>query len=77
MLLLYFLTTCFCMIALSFSQIEGWISLIYLAAVIAVTYRLLRNIDAFSLSVYADPVSTEEQSTEEGASTRGDSPPLF
>ena len=76
-LLLYFLTTCFCMIALSFSQIEGWISLIYLAAVIAVTYRLLRNIDAFSLSVYADPVSTDEESTEEGASTRGDSPPLF
>ena len=74
-LMLYFLTTCFCMIALSFSRIEGWVSFVYLAAVIGVTYRLLRNIDAFSLYIEDVPsrakVSTGE-STEEGASTRGD-----
>lgn len=79
-LMLYFLTTCFCMIALSFSRIEGWVSFVYLAAVIGVTYRLLRNIDAFSLYIedvpFREKVSTGE-STEEGASTRGDSPPLF
>lgn len=71
-LLLYFLTTCFCMIAFSFSRIEGWMSLIYLGAVIAVTYRLLRNIDAFALDIHADPVPSEEESKEEAASTRGD-----
>ena len=80
-MMLYFLTTCFCMIALSFSRIEGWVSFVYLAAVIGVTYRLLRNIGAFSLYIEDVPsrekVSTEEESTEEGAFTRGDSPPLF
>jgi hypothetical protein len=37
------------MIAVSFSQLDGWLALIYLAAVVAVTVRLLRNLDAFSL----------------------------
>jgi hypothetical protein len=50
-LMLYFLTGCFCMIAISFSQIDGWLAFVYLAAVVAVTVRLLRNLDAFSLEV--------------------------
>jgi UDP-GlcNAc:undecaprenyl-phosphate GlcNAc-1-phosphate transferase len=50
-LMLYFLTSCFCMIAVSFSQIDGWLAFVYLAAVVAVTVRLLRNLDAFSLEV--------------------------
>jgi UDP-GlcNAc:undecaprenyl-phosphate GlcNAc-1-phosphate transferase len=50
-LMLYFLTGCFCMIAISFSQIHGWLTFVYLAAVVAVTVRLLRNLDAFSLEV--------------------------
>lgn len=54
-LMLYFLTGCFCMIAVSFSQLDGWLAFVYLAAVIAVTVRLLRNLDAFSLDVPADP----------------------
>jgi len=49
--MLYFLTSCFCMIAISFAQIDGWLAFVYLAAVIAVTIRLLRNLDAFSLDV--------------------------
>ena len=48
-LMLYFLTGCFCMIAISFSQIDGWLAFVYLIAVVAVTIRLLRNLDAFSL----------------------------
>jgi hypothetical protein len=48
-LMLYFLTSCFCMIAISFAQIDGWLAFVYLAAVVAVTIRLLRNLDAFSL----------------------------
>lgn len=50
-LMLYFLTSCFCMIAISFAQIDGWLAFVYLAAVVAVTIRLLRNLDAFSLEV--------------------------
>jgi UDP-GlcNAc:undecaprenyl-phosphate GlcNAc-1-phosphate transferase len=50
-LMLYFLTGCFCMIAISFSQIDGWLAFVYLVAVVAVTIRLLRNLDAFSLDV--------------------------
>lgn len=50
-LMLYFLTSCFCMIAVSFSQLDGWLAFVYLAAVVAVTVRLLRNLDAFSLDV--------------------------
>ena len=53
-LMLYFLTACFCMISVSFAQIDGWIAFGYLAAVIAVTYRLLRNLDAFSLDILGD-----------------------
>jgi UDP-GlcNAc:undecaprenyl-phosphate GlcNAc-1-phosphate transferase len=53
-LLLYFLTGCFCMIAVSFSQLDGWVAFLYLAAVVAVTIRLLRNLDAFALDVGTD-----------------------
>ena len=52
--MLYFLTAC-CMIAVSFSQIDGWVAFLYLAAVVAVTIRLLRNLDAFSLDMLGDP----------------------
>jgi hypothetical protein len=54
-LMLYFLTGCFCMIAVSFSQLDGWVAFLYLLAVVAVTIRLLRNLDAFSLDILADP----------------------
>jgi len=50
-LMLYFLTSCFCMIALSFSRLDGWLAYLYLLAVVGVTIRLLRNLDAFSLQV--------------------------
>lgn len=54
-LMLYFLTSCFCMIAISFAQIDGWLAFVYLAAVVAVTIRLLRNLDAFSLEGPGSP----------------------
>ena len=61
-LMLYFLTGCFCMIAISFSQIDGWLAFVYLAAVIAVTIRLLRNLDAFSLEAQSGAPSEEGES---------------
>ncbi len=46
---LYFLTGCFCLIAFSFTRIEGPAVLLFLAFVVLFTVRLLRN-----LGVYAD-----------------------
>ena len=70
-LMLYFLTGCFCMIAVSFSQLEGWVAFLYLFAVVGVTIRLLRNLDAFSLDLLADsPRSPDESSGEDPASRR-------
>ncbi|MAG30005.1 MAG: undecaprenyl-phosphate alpha-N-acetylglucosaminyl 1-phosphate transferase [Deltaproteobacteria bacterium] len=79
-LMLYFLTGCFCMIAVSFSQIDaGWLAFVYLAAVVAVTIRLLRNLGAFSLEVQSGS-SVEAACSEEvgpgetsaGATSEGD-----
>jgi UDP-GlcNAc:undecaprenyl-phosphate GlcNAc-1-phosphate transferase len=69
-LMLYFLTACFCMIAVSFSQLEGWIAFIYLGLVVAVTIRLLRNLDAFSLETLGDPAA--DQSAEVARADRGE-----
>jgi UDP-GlcNAc:undecaprenyl-phosphate GlcNAc-1-phosphate transferase len=59
-LMLYFLTSCFCMIAVSFAQLDGWLAVVYLVAVVAVTIRLLRNLDAFSLDLGSDPRADSE-----------------
>jgi UDP-GlcNAc:undecaprenyl-phosphate GlcNAc-1-phosphate transferase len=74
-LMLYFLTSCFCMIAVSFSQLDGWVAFLYLAAVVAVTIRLLRNLDAFSLEVESDrPPGKREECVEKGRSVEGGEP---
>jgi UDP-GlcNAc:undecaprenyl-phosphate GlcNAc-1-phosphate transferase len=44
---IYFLTACFCVIAVSFTRLEGWASLLFLAAVAILTIRLLRNLGFF------------------------------
>ena len=44
---LYFLTACFCVIALSFTRLEGIAAILFLVMVIALTYRLLRNLGLF------------------------------
>lgn len=62
-LMLYFLTSCFCMIAVSFSQLDGWVAFLYLTAVVAVTIRLLRNLDAFSLGVESAPAAEARKAT--------------
>ncbi len=41
---LYFLTSCFCVIAMSFTKLEGWVALVFLFAVVLLTIRLLRNL---------------------------------
>jgi UDP-GlcNAc:undecaprenyl-phosphate GlcNAc-1-phosphate transferase len=45
----YFLTACFCLIAVSFTRLKGWAAAIFLVAVVALTLRLLLNLGALSL----------------------------
>jgi UDP-GlcNAc:undecaprenyl-phosphate GlcNAc-1-phosphate transferase len=47
---LYFLTGCFCVIAVSFTKLEGYAALIFLAAVVVLTLRLLRNMGVYGTS---------------------------
>ncbi len=46
---LYFLTACFCIIAVSFTQLEGIGAVLLLIAVVVLTIRLLRNLGVFSI----------------------------
>jgi UDP-GlcNAc:undecaprenyl-phosphate GlcNAc-1-phosphate transferase len=46
---IYFLTGCFCVIALSFTKLEGYAAILFLLAVIALTWRLLRNLGFFEV----------------------------
>ena len=67
---LYFVTACFCVIAVSFSRLEGYLALIFFGAVVVLTLRLLANLGAFSSEVTLrdgrdsepDGASTEEES---------------
>ena len=45
---LYFLTACFCVIAVSFTRLQGYAALAFLLAVVALTFRLLRNLGFFA-----------------------------
>jgi UDP-GlcNAc:undecaprenyl-phosphate GlcNAc-1-phosphate transferase len=45
----YMLTAAFCLIALSFTRLEGTTAALFLAAVVALTVRMLWNLDALSL----------------------------
>jgi UDP-GlcNAc:undecaprenyl-phosphate GlcNAc-1-phosphate transferase len=44
---IYFLTACFCVIAVSFTRLEGYAAILFLAAVVLLTVRLLRNLGFF------------------------------
>lgn len=44
---IYFLTACFCVIAVSFTRLEGYAAVLFLGAVALLTFRLLRNLGFF------------------------------
>ena len=46
---LYFLTGCFCVIAVSFTKLQGYAALIFLMAVVVLTVRLLRNMGVYDV----------------------------
>ncbi len=41
---LYFLTACFCLIAISFARLQGYAVIIFLVVVLGLTWRILRNL---------------------------------
>jgi UDP-GlcNAc:undecaprenyl-phosphate GlcNAc-1-phosphate transferase len=57
---LYFLTACFCIIAVSFTRLEGFAAILFLVAVVLLTIRLLRNLGVLS-SVEPNGAETESE----------------
>ena len=63
----YFLTACFCLIAVSFTDLKGYVAAICLVAVLVLTLRLLANLGVLSLkgtdemAVTAPPGAGEEK----------------
>ena len=47
---IWFLTACFCVIAVSFTNLEGMAALIFLGLVVLLTLRLLRNLGFFEVT---------------------------
>jgi UDP-GlcNAc:undecaprenyl-phosphate GlcNAc-1-phosphate transferase len=41
---LYFLTACFCLIAISFARMQGYLVILFLVVVLGLTWRILRNL---------------------------------
>jgi hypothetical protein len=57
---IWFLTGCFCVIAVSFTNLEGWAALVFLALVIVLTLRLLRNLGFFKVESASPPATGED-----------------
>ena len=55
----YFLTACFCLIAVSFTRLQGWAAALFLGAVVVLTLRLLWNLGALSPDDGELPVEKE------------------
>jgi UDP-GlcNAc:undecaprenyl-phosphate GlcNAc-1-phosphate transferase len=45
---LYFLTACFCLIAISFARLQGYAVIVFLVVVLALTWRILKNLGLIS-----------------------------
>jgi UDP-GlcNAc:undecaprenyl-phosphate GlcNAc-1-phosphate transferase len=59
---IYFLTVCFCVIAVSFTNLEGWLALVFLMLVIVLTLRMLRNLGFFDVGTARGADAPEEES---------------
>jgi UDP-GlcNAc:undecaprenyl-phosphate GlcNAc-1-phosphate transferase len=55
----YFLTACFCLIAVSFTRLQGWAAALFLGAVAVLTLRLLWNLGVLSPDEDELPVEKE------------------
>lgn len=50
---LYFLTACFCLIAISFTRLHGYAVIVFTAVVLLLTYRILRNLGLIAVGTPA------------------------
>ncbi|HUF76630.1 MAG TPA: hypothetical protein VMM35_10145, partial [Longimicrobiales bacterium] len=53
---LYFLTACFCVIAVSFTRLQGYAAMIFLVVIVLLTLRILRNLGFFDVREVDLPV---------------------
>lgn len=67
---IYFLTACFCVIAVSFTRLQGVPAFLFLAIVVLLTLRLLRNLGLFQPD---SPAPAEGVNGELGDQRRGES----
>jgi len=63
---IYFLTACFCVIALSFTKLQGIAAVVFLLAVLALTWRLVRNLGLFDDAAAEPPPPRVGESAEAG-----------
>ena len=63
MLSLYFLTACFCLIAISFTRMQGYAVVVFLAVVLLLTYRILKNLGLIGGPPPVLPAEVERKSS--------------
>jgi UDP-GlcNAc:undecaprenyl-phosphate/decaprenyl-phosphate GlcNAc-1-phosphate transferase len=69
---IYFLTACFCLIAVSFTRLEGYAAILFLSAVVLLTLRLLRNLGFFDTSdAPAAPAAHTDAQADSAGAPRG------
>jgi UDP-GlcNAc:undecaprenyl-phosphate GlcNAc-1-phosphate transferase len=61
---IYFLTACFCVIALSFTNLRGYVAVVVVFVVILLTLRLLRNLGFFEMDSAELPAADGESGVE-------------
>jgi UDP-GlcNAc:undecaprenyl-phosphate/decaprenyl-phosphate GlcNAc-1-phosphate transferase len=59
---LYFLTACFCVIAVSFTRLQGYAAMIFLVVIVLLTLRILRNLGFFDVREVDLPVGEGDRS---------------
>ena len=63
---IYFLTACFCIIAVSFTRLDGYAAIVFLIVILMLTIRILRNLGFFDV--------TEDEPLAEAATTNERAP---
>jgi len=66
-LLLYFVTSCFCVIAISFTRLAGYGSIFFFIAVMLLTVRMVRNMGLLGRRTHQAPASGDSPTADEAA----------
>ena len=60
---LYFLTACFCLIALSFTRLHGLAVVFFVALVLLLTFRILKNLGLLAVAEAAGPAEGKREAS--------------